>query len=371
MVGSRPGAGGRPRRAFASTALAAAAAAALITIGDAAGAQRLSPARRPPARLADTGLYSDFASRTVDPRNIPFAPQYPLWSDGASKRRWIFLPPGSAIDARDPEEWKFPVGTKFWKEFSWSRRVETRYLERTAEGWRYAAYAWREDESDAVLADEGGVLTTQEVAPGRRHTIPSVADCINCHRGGRAEILGFGALQLSPDRDPLAPHREPLDPGMPTLPTLVERRLVRGLPRELVERPPRIAASTPAGRAAMGYLHANCSICHDSAGPVASLGLDLRHRLDARTAADEPGARAIGRASKFQIPGVPRGKSVWIDPGAPATSAVLMRMASRDPNVQMPPLGTHVVDEEAVGLVREWIEQELAPGTTAPRASRP
>jgi hypothetical protein len=352
--------------------LAAAAAAALVTVGDAAGAQRLSPVRRsPPARLADTGLYSDFASRTIDPQNIPYAPQYPLWSDGANKRRWVYLPPGAVIDASDPEVWKFPVGTKFWKEFSWSRRVETRYLERTREGWRYAAYAWSEDESDAVLASTDGVTTTQEVAPGRRHRIPSVADCINCHRGGRAEILGFSALQLSPDRDPLAPHREPLEPGMPTLPTLVARRLVRGLPRDVLERPPRIAASTPAGRAAMGYLHANCSICHDSVGPVASLGLDLHHALGARTPADEPAAAAVGRPSKFQIPGVPRGKSLWIDPGAPATSAVLMRMASRDPIVQMPPLGTHVVDEEAAGLVREWIEQELGTWGAASRSSRP
>ncbi len=339
--------------------LAIAAAAVVIAVGEVAGAQGLSRALWPPPRLADTGLYSDFASRTVDPRNIPYSPQYPLWSDGAGKQRWIHLPPGSRIDASDPAVWRFPVGTKFWKEFSWARRVETRYLERTRQGWMYAAYAWREDESDASLAPEGGVLTTQEVAPGRRHAIPSIADCENCHRGGRAEILGFGALQLSPDRDPLAPNREPLGPGMPTLPTLVERGLVWGLPRELLQHPPRVVSTTPAGRAAMGYLHANCSMCHDSVGPMASLGLDLNHALGARAPGDQPAAAAIGHPSAFQLPGVPRGKSVWIDPGSPSSSAVLMRMASRDPIVQMPPLATQIVDQAAVRLVREWIEQDL------------
>ncbi len=52
-----------------------------------------------PARLADTGLYADPASKTLAPGIFPFSPQYPLWSDGAVKRRWIRLPEGAAIDA--------------------------------------------------------------------------------------------------------------------------------------------------------------------------------------------------------------------------------------------------------------------------------
>ena len=81
----------------------------------------------------------------VDPRNLPFAQQYPLWSDGADKRRWIYLPPGTTIDASNPESWNFPVGTKLWKEFSWGgQRVETRMLQRIRTGWSYATYVWNE-----------------------------------------------------------------------------------------------------------------------------------------------------------------------------------------------------------------------------------
>lgn len=345
-------------------ALGVAALAGLLSMGEATAAR--APAPRPPARLADTGLYSDFAARAVDARNLPYAPQYPLWSDGAAKRRWIYLPPGAAIDARDPEVWRFPVGTKLWKEFSWGRRVETRYLERTRAGWLYAAYAWTDDERDAVLVGERGARTSQPVAAGRTHVIPSVADCKSCHQGGRAEVLGFGALQLSPDRDPLAPHREPLEPGMPTLSTLVARGLVRGLPPELVTRPPRIDAPTPRGRAALGYLHANCSICHDSVGPLASLGADLRHPLRRRAGAPEPAAAVIGRPTRFRVGGAP---SAWIDPGRPASSAVTARMASRSPAAQMPPLGSQVVDDEALSLIRGWIELDLHPATAAGRVS--
>jgi len=311
-----------------------------------------------PTRLADTGLYSDFASRTVDSQNLPYSPQYPLWSDGARKRRWIHLPPGSTIDARNAEAWVFPVGTKFWKEFAWSRRVETRFLERTSDGWVYAAYVWADDESDAVLAPEAGILSGQEVAPDKRHFIPSVKDCESCHRAGRSEILGFGALQLSSDRDPLAPHAEPVADDFLSLAKLARRGLVRGLPPDILSSPPRIAASSPRGRATLGYLHANCGGCHDSIGSLASLGLTLRYPLSARDALSVPALAAIGRASRIQLPGA-KGTSVWLSPGDPSSSAILARMASRNPVYQMPPLGSKVVDEEAVELISRWIGEDL------------
>jgi hypothetical protein len=68
-----------------------------------------------PQHLRDTGLYADEVR--------PFSPQYPLWSDGASKRRWIQVPGGTSIDATRPDAWEFPRGTKLWKEFSHGGRV--------------------------------------------------------------------------------------------------------------------------------------------------------------------------------------------------------------------------------------------------------
>lgn len=67
---------------------------------------------------ADTGLYLPGAPDVVDPRNRPFSPQYPLWTDGLSKQRWVFLPPASTIDGRNEHDWVLPMGTKLWKQFS-------------------------------------------------------------------------------------------------------------------------------------------------------------------------------------------------------------------------------------------------------------
>src|SRR5262245_26441607 len=209
----------RPRRR-----VAAAAVGAVLALAGAAG----QPAHAQPASLADTGLFEAGSTSVVRPDNLPFAPQYPLWSDGASKRRWLHLPAGTAIDASTPDDWQFPVGTKLWKEFSLGgRRVETRFIERRADGqWRFAAYAWDAAGTAATLAPARGLPTEVEVAPGARHVIPGETDCRLCHEGRPTPVLGISALQLSPDRDPRAPHAEPLPAGAVDLKALVARGLV-------------------------------------------------------------------------------------------------------------------------------------------------
>src|SRR5262245_16534783 len=52
-----------------------------------------------PPRLSDTGLFVAGSTTRVRSGVLPFAPRHALWSDGADKRRWIALPPGTAIDA--------------------------------------------------------------------------------------------------------------------------------------------------------------------------------------------------------------------------------------------------------------------------------
>lgn len=311
---------------------------------------------RPPRTLSETGLY--LPGGEVDPRNLPFSPQYPLWSDGAAKSRWIHLPEGTKVDVSDVDAWRFPVGTKLWKEFAWGgRRVETRMIWKAGpETWVFATYVWSEDGSEATLAPEEGIPDVVEVAPGKRHSIPGVADCDACHRSSPAVVLGFNALQLSDDRDPLAPHAEPLPPGAATLSSLVASHRLEPPRPDLVTNPPRIRASDPAERAALGYLSANCGGCHNAKGPLARLGLDLLHDPGAPLDAPEPAfATAVEAEGRYVVPGVPEASSRIVAAGDPARSALLHRMRSRRPSSQMPPLGTRLVDEEAVALLTRWV----------------
>ena len=192
------------------------AAAAVLIVSWVAALHATTRAAQPepcaPARLSDTGLFA--ANGSVAPGVRPYSPQYPLWTDGAKKARWIYLPPGTAIDTAGAADWAFPVGTRFWKEFSFNgRKVETRFLWRASpDRWIFASYAWNAEGTDAVLAPDDGLAGVADLGAGKHHDIPGVSECQACHGTTRPGPLGFNPLQLSTERDPNAIHGEPLAP---------------------------------------------------------------------------------------------------------------------------------------------------------------
>lgn len=309
-----------------------------------------------PPRLSDTGLYAAGRPGAIDPRNRPYSPQYPLWSDGAAKARWIFLPPGTAIDTRNPDEWIFPVGTRFWKEFAFAgHKVETRFLWRAAaDRWVFATYVWNQEGTAAVLAPDTGVRRAADLGGGRSHDIPGIADCRACHGEARPAPLGFNALQLSDDRDPNAIHGEPLAAGMTTVASLDAAGLLSPARPELVAKPPRIHTSDPDTRAVLGYFAANCGHCHNREGDIAYQGPSLKHGDIAD--GDAVAAALLAQVTAWQVPGQPEGGSLMLSAGHPEASAMLARMKSRRPSSQMPPLGTVLRDEEAIAAVTRWID---------------
>ena len=215
-----------PQRAFSPGRLVTAAAVALTVLAVSKAVPQAATSGAPET-LQDTGLYSDFAALQVDETHLAFSPQYPLWTDGAAKRRWISLPPGTAVDASDPDAWSFPVGTRLWKEFSFAgQRIETRFMERRPDGWLYAAYAWSADGRETQRVSARGRRGAYPLEGGRSHAIPGVTDCKVCHQGGRSEVLGFSAIQLSPQRDPDALHAD-ASSGI-DLDALAERGLLWG-----------------------------------------------------------------------------------------------------------------------------------------------
>ena len=343
--------------------LAAAVVALIVLIASMKSAPQAAAGAVPPQELSETGLYADAETLNVNDAHLAFAPQYPLWTDGATKRRWISLPPGSAIDASDPDAWVFPAGTRLWKEFSFEgRRVETRFMERQADGqWRYAAYAWSADGSGAQLVPANGKRGAWPLGGGKSHTIPGVNDCKACHQGGRSEVLGFGLIQLAPERDPGALHA---DPSGVDVNSLIARGLLVGLPPSA--HAARWSAASATERAAAGYLHGNCGHCHNEQGPLSNVGLFLRQTA---AAGSEPAiASTFDQPVKKPAPGLPADAILRIEPQHPDRSALLKRIASRYPPLQMPPLGTELVDRQAVDLLRRWIAESepLSPSTQPP-----
>ncbi len=319
----------------------------LLLLGSAVAACAVedAPIEPLPATLAATGIGG--------PGVHAFVPQYPLWTDGARKPRWIYLPPGAVIDGRDADAWQLPVGTKLWKQFAFDRRAETRFMERTREGWRYATYVWSASGDDAVLAPAAGAPTSATLADGRVHHAPSEPECRLCHADDRP-VLAFTALQLSPDRDPEALHAEPRPPGAIDLTTLVASGVLVDYTASVA---PRIAARSSVERAALGYLHGNCGSCHRDGGAAASVGIILAQPVAGRSRVR---STTIDVASQFTTAAAEH----RIAAGAPDRSVLVTRVRARTPALQMPPLGTQLVDADAVAQLSRWIDQlpDLAQG---------
>ncbi|HYD79921.1 MAG TPA: hypothetical protein VEC06_08930 [Paucimonas sp.] len=284
-----------------------------------------------------------------------FSPQYPLWTDGAQKQRWLYLPPGSFIDASKPDAWSFPAGTRLWKQFSYDGKpVETRYIEKKRDGtWRFATYIWNADGSSATLAPDKETTVTIAAVPGGRYTIPSRRDCMACHGSAPVPVLGLSAVQLSPDRDPMAPGASPISEQ--NLRTLAARGWLKGLPKTLLEQPPRIVANTPVERAALGYLHGNCSHCHNTSKSKVPLSLTLAQRAaDPAASRQEVLDSTVEQRGRYGRSDSSSAEAI-VKPGRPDSSLLIERMRSRQMQTQMPPLGTHLPDPQALDLLSRWI----------------
>ena len=298
----------------------------------------------PAASLACTGLYADLARKTLAPGVREYAPAYPLWSDGADKRRWVNLPAGSTIDASDPSEWVFPVGTQFWKEFSLGgRRVETRLWQKVRNNfWVHAVYVWDEMETVAIRSVGGDI----PLGAGRYH-VPSQEECEKCHRGRTEHILGFSAVDL----------------GLPgatgvTLESLAaEGRLV---PPPAATRLTIGDDGTGVAAPALGWLHANCgNTCHNDNSLSVAFASGMRLRLDPAWLDGRP---VSGLAPLATTVGVPVQNVNWngrvrVVPGDPVRSLIYDLISHRGSGRQMPPFATDVVDAVNVARVADWIRR--------------
>jgi hypothetical protein len=299
-----------------------------------------------PEHLSCTGLYSDMAKKQVAKGVQRYEPAYSLWADGLQKARYVYLPPGTTIDASQPSAWVFPVGTRFWKEFQsqdGSKPVETRlYLKRDASEWRQITYEW-----DAALKDAKRVDQRKDVMVGTlTHTLPEQQDCEDCHKGRRDRILGFEQVLLG----------LPQATGV-TLADLVAQKRLKNFegPTEYHIGPDDESAEAYA----FGFLHANCGVtCHNDNSNSTGHMVNMKLRLDPAqldggdTSGFDAVTTTVGVATQsFKWPGKMR-----VAPGSPDDSWLLVLMSMRgDPMQQMPPLASNLVDEDDSDWVRTWI----------------
>ncbi|MFN0253564.1 MAG: hypothetical protein ACKV2T_42245 [Kofleriaceae bacterium] len=296
-----------------------------------------------PQTLIETGLCADARCERIAQDVLAFAPRYSLYSDGAQKRRWIALPDDTQIDTSDMDYWRFPVGTRLWKEFERDGvRVETRYLTKLLDddaapgAWLYTSFAWNAARDETTRAPEAGVRD----ANGTLHDIPSRSECQGCHDNMPTRVLGFGAMSLD-GATPLS------------LAELVATDVLTQ-PLGALGDPAFPVPGTEVDRAAFGYLHANCGGCHNPRSRVhLDTPVELRLTTTIRSLDEVP-----ARKTTVDVPGIVGGLvGPIVAPGDPDSSVMMIRTRSSEVPTKMPALGTEMVDPIGQDALSAWILQ--------------
>ena len=296
--------------------------------------------------LRCTGLYSDFASKTVASDVHAYDPGIHLWSDGADKNRWIQLPAGTQIDSSNMDEWNFPTGTKVWKEFSLNgARIETRLLWKyTDAAWYATVYRWSADGSSATEFTAG-----QQNVADSGYEIPPQQECADCHKGRIDYVLGFEAVALS------SPNASGL-----TMSALMAANLLTNPPTQ-----PLVIPGNATTSAALAYMHMNCgTTCHnrDTGGAARTAfyaRLDVSQLVDGGVQATDLWQSGVNQMSHFLLPGAAH--SVIFAPNDVDASVAYYRMDHRDFPIaqdggnQMPPIVTHKIDDAGLAALAAWI----------------
>jgi hypothetical protein len=322
-----------------------------------------------PTELRCTGLYADWDTKAIASDVHYYDPGFRLWSDGATKRRWIRLPPNMSIDTSNMDEWSFPVGTKVWKEFSLGGQlsaggqltgngkiVETRLLWKQSAGqWTYLLYRWSDDQMSTRLLTTGDTVPQPDGPPA--YEVPTTAVCAECHGGRQDVVLGFDLVGL----------------GVPSAGATGGLTLAT-LPRQwLTQWPPSMRVAVPedaTGKAALalGFLHMNCGVtCHNASPRSKAVSTGFYAKLLAaqlfpptgapKATATDAYATAVNIPSRFMA-----GKYMRILPGNAAQSLVPLFALARAPNagtlLPMPPILSHRADTDpasGVPVVQAWI----------------
>jgi parallel beta-helix repeat protein len=363
--------------------------------------------------LQGYGLFADPADPRTGPSGlgVPFDLNTILFSDYASKYRFLFLPPDGSGNAQKAlfqdhencetlniydcytQTLKFPVGTVFAKTFSFKDGdsedvVETRLLikRQNADGsvfWVGLPYLWQTDangnRTTAVLriegdhkattynyddpnpeaVDENGVRRHYEGSVAR-YGIPNAGACILCHNGDDLEAgsppIGPKVRNLNKDHDyggstgvmnQLAYLQMKGLLDLPGAPDTLEKMVKFDVPGSGGDAP---NSPIDVHKRVRAWLEVNCMHCHNHAGNAQNSGLSL----DGFT---EPMDRGHGICKSPIAAGKAADFGTYdIQPGNAAQSILPNRVASTEAGALMPPVARTVMQKEAVDLINRWVD---------------
>ncbi len=329
-----------------------------------------------PQLLSETGVFTDLNTLEVTDGIVPYDIVESFWSDGALKKRWIAIPNDGTHDTAEEKinysengDWEFSIGSVLIKHFDLqiddnnpniTRKIETRFSIMGQDGkFYFLTYNWNEDQTDAVLQgfelDETINITTTEGGT-RTQTwhFPSNTECFICHNNATKGGLGLRTRYLNKnytyDETGITANQ------LVTLSHLgiLDENITDADTQSFLTGKSIYDASATLDEKARSYLDLNCAYCHrPDTDNRAAFDLRLFNSLE---------ATELLNAGILSPLGIPDEKIVY--PGDASKSILFHRMNTVNPGTMMPPIAKSIVDQDAVNIIEQWINELETPTTT-------
>ncbi|TVV44043.1 SO2930 family diheme c-type cytochrome [Thalassolituus sp. C2-1] len=341
------------------------------------------------ATLAEYQLFDNPCDPTqnASTRGLPYSLSAPLFTDYASKYRFVFIPEGQTATYSEKEVFEFPVGTVITKTFTMpadtsdrgvekERIIETRLLIKKAGGWVARPYVWNAAETEAVWDKTGEVVAINNLKHGEdtlsfNYGVPNQNSCTNCHQfnpnGDHDAVNGI---------DPTPAYFAPIGPKARYLNSdydfgqgpenqlnkWVADNMLSGLPAEnsSIQKAADFSdykslseySGTPEQltATAKSWMDINCGHCHRTEGQASNTAFRADYNIPWDGNEGHHGACAV------PVSGASAGSTWIIVPGDSSQSLLYNRMNTTKAGLIMPPLGRAVIHTEGTALIKAWID---------------
>ena len=315
----------------------------------------------PYAKLSDYHFFDGLMKDQILSLNvIPYEPASSLFTDYASKKRFIWMPDGvAATYVQDNKVLDFPVGTVLIKTFYYTtiqpgnttKIIETRLMIRKDDGWKFYEYLWNDEQTEADLVagldfTNGSTKTITFTKPSGEtittdYRIPSDGECFACHKINEIAVpIGVKPQNLNHNHTYGTSSKKILQ-------KLVEQGYLDTYPSSIVSTVDYHDVTQPLDLRLRSYLDANCAHCHQDEArcyyrpvryPYSLTNIDSN--IGICLDADEPYGPTLQRI---------------ITPGNYNKSVMHYRMSTNDETDRMPLLGRTIVHDEGVALLQQYI----------------
>ena len=341
-------------------------------------------------KLSEYKLFKSQCNPTENPnsRGLIYDIPMPLFTDYATKYRFIFVPDGQTATYSDEEVFDFPDGSVLVKTFSMPAStdergyeneniLETRLLIKLPAGWVSRVYVWDENKLDATRERNGDTIITTlghgDEITQFNYGVPDQGSCTRCHQfnpGGTLDVVA-GVETETAYFSPIGPKARYLNHDYTYADSGTENQIQKWVDEGLLS-----TTGIPADKStiltvpafnddmdvdtiptgdlesyAKGWLDSNCSYCHRLEGEASNTAFKALYTLPWDGNEQEHGA------CQDPVSGAGGGgPDRVITAGNAEESLVYYRLIATNPTDQMPPLGRALVHTEGAALIKRWLD---------------